>query len=66
MLTEELILSKNPGLNDISNIRTLKINLNDISDISIISKIKNLNIYLYLQIESLLYILCQNAKICAN
>ena len=49
MLTEELILSKNPGLNDISNIRTLKINLNDISDISIISKIKKLE---YLSLSS--------------
>ena len=49
MLTEELILSKIPGLNDISNIRTLKINWNNISDISIISKIKELE---YLSLSS--------------
>ena len=49
MLTEELILYKNPGLIDISNIRTLKINSNDISDISIISKIKELE---YLSLSS--------------
>ena len=49
MLTEELILSKNPCFNDISSIRTLKINSQNISDISIISKIKELQ---YLSLSS--------------
>ena len=49
MLTEELILSKNPCFNDIFSIRTLKINSQNISDISIISKIKELQ---YLSLSS--------------
>ena len=52
MLTEELILSKNPCFNDISSIRTLKINSQNISDISIISKIKELQ-YLSLSFNNI-------------
>ena len=44
MLTEELILSKNPNLLEISLITKLNICSKDISDISILSKMKNLEI----------------------
>ena len=44
MLTEELILSKNPNLLEISSITKLNICSKDISDISILSKMKNLEI----------------------
>ena len=44
MLTEELILSKNPNLLEISSITKLNIPSKDISDISILSKMKNLEI----------------------
>ena len=44
MLTEELILSKNPNILEISSITKLNICSKDISDISILSKMKNLEI----------------------
>ena len=44
MLTEELILQKNPNILEISSITKLNICSKDISDISILSKMKNLEI----------------------
>ena len=44
MLTEELILSKNPNILEILSITKLNICSKDISDISILSKMKNLEI----------------------
>ena len=46
MLTKEIILSKNPNYIEISSIKKLNICSNDISDISILSKMINLEILL--------------------
>ena len=44
MLTEEIILSKNPKYIDISSIKKLDISLSNISNITILSRMKNLEI----------------------
>ena len=65
MLTKELILSKNPNIFDISSIKKLKICSSNISDISIISRMKNLEIlFLSSNKISSLYALsqCENLR----
>ena len=65
MLTKELILSKKPNIFDISSIKKLKICSSNISDISIISRMKNLEIlFLSSNKISSLYALsqCENLR----